>query len=401
MNHRERVLTSLRHQEPDRVPIDFGATTASSILGVPYRHLREHVQLPDLPISLRHVGAELAIVDADVLRMFDVDVRSVADQPKEWRSGTLKDGSPAQVPATFLPLKREDGSEVIVDSFGKVEHVRPSSAYTFSRVHSPLAEAETVTDIDKQMRYIESIDSSSYMDKTYEQLADEAKRIRCDCDCALVGDYSGHIFGAAESLRGFDTFLMDLLVNQAFAAALMDRITEVHMERFARYARTVGRHVDVVVFADDLGMQDRPLLRPELYRKMVKPFHQKLFSFVKSVCDAQILLHTDGAIAPFIPDFIEIGVDILNPVQVSADGMDTRELKSQFGREISFWGAGCDSQKTLPFGTPQQVADEVKRRIDDLAPGGGFVFAPVHNIQPGVPPENIVSMFETALAYGG
>ena len=151
---------------------------------------------------------------------------------------------------------------------------------------------------------------------------------------------------------------------------------------------------------DDLGMQDRPLLGPGLYRKMVKPHHARLFGFAKSRCDAYLLLHTDGAVAPFIPDFIEMGIDILNPVQVSATGMDSKGLKREFGGEIAFWGGGCDSQRVLPFGTPQQVADEVKRRIDDLAPGGGFVFAPIHNIQSEVPPENVVTRFETARAYG-
>jgi len=137
-----------------------------------------------------------------------------------------------------------------------------------------------------------------------------------------------------------------------------------------------------------------------VYREMVKPYHQKLFAFAKSRCDAYLLLHTDGAVAPFIPDFIEMGVDAINPVQVSATGMDSKALKREFGQDITFWGAGCDSQAILPFGSPQEVEDEVKRRIDDLAPGGGFVFAPIHNIQAGVPAENAVAMFRTARQYG-
>jgi uroporphyrinogen decarboxylase len=193
---------------------------------------------------------------------------------------------------------------------------------------------------------------------------------------------------------------MDLLINQKFASALMDRLTEANVRRFERYAETVGQYVDVVQFEEDLGMQDRPLLRPSLYREVVKPFHARLFGFAKAHCDAYLLLHTDGAVAPFIPDFIEMGIDAVNPVQVSAAGMDTKGLKCEFGQDITFWGAGCDSQVVLPFGTPEQVADEVKRRIDDLAPGGGFVFSPIHNVQAGVPPQNIVAMFETVRKYG-
>jgi uroporphyrinogen decarboxylase len=180
----------------------------------------------------------------------------------------------------------------------------------------------------------------------------------------------------------------------------MDHLAEANIRRFERYAETVGRYVHVIQFEDDLGMQDRPLLRPALYRKLVKPYHERLFRFAKSRCDAYLLLHTDGAVAPFIPDFIEMGVDALNPVQVSAAGMDTKVLKREFGRDITFWGGGCDSQDVLPFGIAEEVADEVKRRIDDLAPGGGFVFGPVHNIQAGVPPENTVAMFRTAREYG-
>jgi uroporphyrinogen decarboxylase len=234
----------------------------------------------------------------------------------------------------------------------------------------------------------------------YEEVGERARRLREETDYLIVGFFGGHIFQASQSLRGWDTFLLDLLINQPFAEALMDRLVEANIKRFQRYAETVAPYVDVIQFEDDLGMQDRPLLRPELYRRVVKPYHARLFEYVKQHCDAYLLLHTDGAVAPFIPDFIEMGVDIVNPVQVSAAGMDPEVLKQEFGDDIVFWGAGCDSQEVLPFGTAQEVADEVKRRIDTLAPGGGFVFAPVHNIQPEVGPENVVAMYETARAYG-
>jgi uroporphyrinogen decarboxylase len=172
------------------------------------------------------------------------------------------------------------------------------------------------------------------------------------------------------------------------------------VRRFEHFAKTVGRYVHVVHFEDDLGMQDRPLLRPELYRQAVKPYHARLFGFARANCDAYLLLHSDGAVAPLIPDFIEMGIDALNPIQVSAAGMNPGDLKRAFGRDITFWGGGCDSQTVLPFGTPQAVADEVKRRLDELAPGGGYVFSPIHNIQAGVPVENILALFQAAREYG-
>jgi uroporphyrinogen decarboxylase len=257
-----------------------------------------------------------------------------------------------------------------------------------------------VGDIDKCVDQIENYDRPAHLDQTYEELAEKAQRLRETTDYALVGFFGGHILQAAQSLRGWETFLVDLLVNKGFAHALMERLLEANLRRFEHYAATVGRYVDVIHFEEDLGMQDRPLMRPALYREMVKPYHRQLFQFARAHCKAYILLHTDGAVAPLIPDFIDMGADAVNPVQVSAAGMDTKTLKREFGREIAFWGAGCDSQVVLPYGTPNEVADEVKRRIDDLAPGGGFVFSPIHNVQAGVPPQNVVALFEAARAYG-
>jgi uroporphyrinogen decarboxylase len=193
---------------------------------------------------------------------------------------------------------------------------------------------------------------------------------------------------------------MDLLADRKLAEALMDRLTEAHIRRFRRYADTIGKYVQVIHVEDDLGMEDRPLLSPALYREAVRPYHARLYSYIKSHCDAYLMLHTDGAVRPLIPDFIEMGVDILNPVQVSAAGMDPQQLKREFGDDIVFWGGGCDTQAVLPFGTPEDVREEVKRRIDHLAPGGGFVFTQIHNVQPHVPPENVVAMFEAAREYG-
>ncbi len=416
MKHRQRALTALRHQEPDRVPIDLGGTVDSTIMAVAYKGLTKRLGLGAGSTRVADVYQHTALVEEDVRQALGVDALLVSDEPNEWRQGVLPDGSPAEFPARFLPQLQDDGAQVIFDAAGNVVLKMPKDGHYFDPVYSPLADATSVRDIEKHIAAIESYDKPSYLDKSYEELAKKAQALRENTDYLLVGFFGGHIFQSAQSLRGWETFLMDLLVNQKFAEALMDQLAEANIRRFERYAETVGQYVHVVQFEDDLGMQDRPLLRPDLYRKVVKPYHGKLFRFAKSRLArtsassvepsetsqniAYLLLHTDGAVAPFIPDFIEMGVDALNPVQVSAAGMDTKELKREFGRDITFWGGGCDSQNVLPFGTPDEVADEVKRRIDDLAPGGGFVFAPVHNVQTGVPPENIVAMFKTAQEHG-
>lgn len=400
MNHRERVLTALRHQEPDRVPIDFGGTSDSTIAAMAYQGLRRELGLAPSTTRVLDVYQHTAVLENDVRQALGVDVMPVFDEPNEWRHGTLSDGSPAEFPARFLPELEPDGSQVVRNAAGNVVLKMPKNGHYFDSVYSPLASATRIADIDEHLDQIHTYDTPAHLDKNYEATAKKAKELRETTDYLLVGFFGGHILQAGQSLRGWETFLMDLVTNKKFAHALMEKLTEAHLRRFERYAASVGRFLDVIHFEEDLGMQDRPLMRPSLYREMVKPYHKELFVFAKHHCDAHILLHTDGAIAPFIPDFIEMGVDAVNPVQVSAEGMDPKWLKREFGRDITFWGAGCDSQAILPYGTPEEVADEVKRRLDDLAPGGGFVFSPIHNVQTGVPPENIVAMFRTAREYG-
>jgi uroporphyrinogen decarboxylase len=380
--------------------LDLGGTVDSTIMAVAYRDLRAHLGLGPGVVRVADTYQHTALVEEDVRQALGIDVRLAGDEPVRWREGVLPDGSPALFPDEFRPERQYDGSQVVFDDTGTVVLKMPSDGHYFDPVHSPLAEATGMHEIDRHLDAIQSYDKPAHLDTSYEELARKARRLREETDYLLVGFFGGHIFQSSQSLRGWDTFLLDLLINRSFAEALMDRLIQANIERFERYAETVGRYVDVIQFEDDLGMQDRPLLRPELYRQVVKPYHARLFRFARSRCDAYLLLHTDGAVAPFIPDFIEMGIDALNPVQVSAAGMDTRMLKREFGDDIVFWGAGCDSQRTLPFGTPQEVADEVKRRIDDLAPGGGFVFAPIHNIQSEVPPANVVAMFEAAREYG-
>ncbi|HSB65208.1 MAG TPA: uroporphyrinogen decarboxylase family protein, partial [Anaerolineales bacterium] len=219
---------------------------------------------------------------------------------------------------------------------------------------------------------------------------------------ALVGSavIGGGIFEQPARVMGLESFLMALIAEPAFADRLMETITDIYIESCNRYLDQLGKYIHVFTFWDDLAGQNGWIINPALYRKMIKPKQRRLVEAIKKKTDAKLFFHSCGATRGLIPDLIEIGFDILNPVQVSAKGMDTRELKAEFGKDIVFWGGGVDTQHVLPFGKPQEVVDEVQRRIDDLAPGGGFVFAAIHNIQADVPPENIVAAFDTALQYG-
>jgi uroporphyrinogen decarboxylase len=234
------------------------------------------------------------------------------------------------------------------------------------------------------------------------RLREAAERLYRTTDYSLVGGVviGGGIFEQPARLMGLENFFMALVSEPAFADRMMEKMTDLYIEASRAYLDEVGQYLDVVVYWDDVCGQNGWLIRPDLYTRMVKPKQRRLVEAIKQKTHAKLFYHGCGAVYDLIPHLIETGFDILNPVQVSARGMDTRRLKENFGREITFWGGGVDTQQVLPFGKPQEVADEVKRRIDDLAPGGGFVFAPVHNIQAFVPPENIVAAYDTALQYG-
>jgi uroporphyrinogen decarboxylase len=195
--------------------------------------------------------------------------------------------------------------------------------------------------------------------------------------------------------------MLDLAANPDFAEAFLDRLTDIAVRAWGHFLAEVGEYLDVVAFFDDIGMQDRPLISPAMYRRLVKPRHARIIAAIKARTKAKVFFHTDGAVLDLIPDLIEIGVDILNPVQVSAKGMDdTAALKRRFGRELTFWGGACDSQRILPFGSLEEVRAETRRRIADLAPGGGYVFAPIHNLQDDVSGVKALVVYRTALEYG-
>jgi uroporphyrinogen decarboxylase len=214
-----------------------------------------------------------------------------------------------------------------------------------------------------------------------------------------MANYGGNILEAGNTLRGFTRFMMDLGRGGAFVEDLIGGIVETQFSNLSLYLEAVGKYVQIIQFGDDLGMQDRPIMSRGMYQKYLMPGHQKLFQHVHQNSNCSVFLHSCGSIYPLIPDLIAAGVDILNPVQTSAKNMDPVQLKTDFGDQITFWGGGCDTQHVLPFASPEEVANHVRERVKIFAPGGGFVFNPIHNIQADVSPESIVSMFDTALEF--
>jgi len=372
MKPRERLLRALEHKEPDRVPIDIGSAVTSIHIDA-YIRLKRYLGINEKKPQILDNMQQVVVVDEPVLQRFHVDTRHIHLKPvKKWRK--LPDGG-------------------FVDEWG-IKWKKPKNSHYYDMYEYPLANA-TVEDLDKY----------SWPDpddpRRVEGLKEKAENLYYNTDYAIVLNGFGEcLFGLPSWLRGHAQFYMDLMVDKKFANAFLDGILDYEIRLAKNALNAVGKYIHVVRVSDDLGMEKGPIISPSLYREMIKPRQKKLYQFIKENSNAKILLHSCGSVYDLIPDFIEIGVDALNPVQVAAMNMDSKKLKEEFGEKISFWGGGCDTQRVLPFGCLEDVEKEVKRRIKDLAPGGGFVFAPVHNIQYDVSPEKICTLYDAARRFG-
>ncbi len=400
MNSRERINAVLDGNTPDRVPIDFGGAEQTGAHGISYNALKRHLGFTNGRTRITNLYQQIVEVEEEVRQRFSADVVQMTYQAKRWKPWKLPDGSPCEMPEGWDPVQLPDGSEALMGLDGEPVAKRLKGAYWFSPCSAVFPFMQTPEDVTHNRSVISILNRSAFLDETLEDLTARAKKIREETDYAIVGVIRGDVFASAQHMRGMAEFMMDLAANEDMANALMETLAEVHMEDYATYIEQMGPYVDVIAVGDDLGMQDGPQISPEMWRRLVKPHMARLYEFIKSKTDAKLYLHSCGSIYDFIPELIEMGVDILNPVQVTARNMDSKKLKDEFGKDVVFWGGGCDTQRVLSSGTVAEVRDEVKRRIDDLAPGGGFVFNQVHNIQPDVPPENIVAMFDAALEFG-
>ena len=262
----------------------------------------------------------------------------------------------------------------------------------FSQIYHPLADAVTSAELD-------AFPIPVISEARLQILEVRAKTLSENTEFAIMANFGGSILEAGQSLRGWDQFMMDLASGGEFVEDLIGRIVEVQLANLALFLQAVGEYVQIIQFGDDLGAQDRPQLSPRMYRQYIQPGHTRLYQYVHGHSDCAVFLHSCGSIYPLIPDLIEAGVDILNPVQTSAAGMDPQRLKDAFGDRLTFWGGGCDTQAVLPGAYPGEVAAHVAERLRIFSPGGGYVFNPIHNIQANVTPENIAAMFDAARAF--
>lgn len=380
MNSRERLQIALNHKEPDRVPFDLGATVLTSIHHKSYRDLRSYLGLSEVEPDLMDIVQQIVAVDDDVYEVLKCDIKNVAPGPS----------------STFQrEIKEMDGYSYFHDEWGIGWKMPVKGGWYYDMFDHPLKEAEKISDIEGY-NWPDPRDEARFSGMA--ERADHAAQV--EKQGVFIGGISAGIMEIAAWMRGFDNYFVDFVANEKLLVALMRKVMELKMAYWDRALELVGDNVDAVHEADDFAGQYKMLISPDAYRRIVKPLHKELFDFIHARTKAKLFFHSCGSIRPVIPDLIEIGVDILNPIQVSATGMDSAELKMEFGDDIVFWGGGVDTQRVLGDGTPDEVRAETKRRISDLAPGGGFVFATVHNIQGNVPPENILAMWETLQEYG-
>ena len=373
LSHRERVIRALSHQEVDRIPFDLGSTPNSSIHIEQYQKLKAYfgVEAED---TIIHRMMQTAAVHEPVLQALDIDFRGVLY------------GAPDSRPD--IPV----GENGYQDALGVVRRKPPGSLY-YDLEKCPLAGSITIKDV-VDYRWPDPGDPGFT-----RGMREKLLHLRENTDYAIVLYLPAPFVHITQFLRGFEDWFLDLAADEKLAGAFFDATVEYTSALAVEILKVGGDLADVVGTADDMGSQNGPLVSPEMYRRLFKPRHKKYFDTIKKYTKAFIHFHSCGSIYKLLNDFIEVGVDIINPVQVSAKNMDSSILGPEFGDRLSFWG-GIDSQHVLPYGSTEDVKAEVKRRIKDFAPGGGYVLGAVHDIQPGVPVENIIAMYEAGKEYG-
>ena len=399
MTSRERVRAALRRQPVDRIPIDFGGTRCTGISAIAYDR------------SLKYLGRKEDIYVYDTMQLLaDPSVEMVNRMGGDflqihWRCpawgvpidkykpSELPDGTPCLVPEKFAPVENEKGdSEVVLG--GKVYGRRTKGGLYYDVVAKPYEHVETIEDVD-------ALHFGLFSDTDIDFMVENAKRLYETTDKALILEFGGNFFENSQINFGPEKFFTDLILEKEMLHHFFDRMCDMYIAELKRIMPRLHQYVEVIRMGEDLGTQVSSQISREMYVEMIKPYHKRLYSFIhEEYPDVKIFLHSCGAIYDLIPELIDAGVDILNPVQISARGMDPQKLKDEFGDKLIFWGGGADMQQTVPKGSVEDIKKEVKSLVDIFAKDGGFVFNQVHNIQADVPPEKVLAIFDTAQEAG-
>ena len=396
MTPRQRILATLEHRQVDRVPVDFAGTDCTSAHAIAYDRLRRHLGIQPRPIRLACLIQQVAEADPEVAEQLGGQAVGLFHHPKTWRLWKSGYGFDLEVPDGWRPETQSDGATVVRDAAGTVRTKRPADGLYFDPVRFVFADVQRPEELDEHASVFQRWDWPTVNDESIDAYAARAKKLRAATDRAIVASWRMHYLQAGQIMRGYEQFMIDLLCDETLVRAMLDRLHAAYLARAGAMLEALGEAVDVVFFTDDLGTQNGPLISPDVYRRLIKPYWTELIALIKEH-DKKVLMHACGAVSQFIPDLIDMGVDALNPVQITAADMAPERLKREFGKDITFWGGGINTQGGLDGGTPASIAEEVRRNIDTFAAGGGYVFTQVHNIQANVPPENIIAAYETAV----
>ena len=418
MNSRERIKKSISHQKVDKLPIDFGSTPVSGIMATVVYKLRQYFKLdsPETPVKIVEPYQMLGEIKDDLKEILGLDCAGVwplknmfGFENKNWKEWRLFDGTPVLVPELFNTEPTEDGDILMYpegDKSCKPSARMPKGGFYFDAIirQSPIKEKElNVEDNLEEFQYI--------TDRELDYFEKEIDYLHKNTEYAIVANFGGTSFGDIalvpapflknpKGIRDVEEWYISTITRQKYIYEVFEKQCEIALKNLEKIYRRVQDKVDVVyICGADFGAQNGLLISVDVFRKLFKPFYKKINNWIHEHTKWKTFKHSCGSVEPLIPEFIDAGFDILNPVQTSAANMDPVSLKKKYGSQITFWGGGVDTQKTLPFGSPRDVEKEVEERIKIFGEGGGFVFTTVHNIQANVPIENVIAMFETLKRY--
>ena len=400
MTSREKIRHVLMHQPYEGLAIDFGAMRSTGINALAYNKLTEYLGL-DRHAVLYDVFQQIALPDISVVNRFGGDVMQVhrlcpafGISIKRWKESRLRDGSKATVPFDYNPVPNKSGGLDIIGEGGRVVARMPAGGLYFDLVYHKFEHVNTEAEVSE-------LAFPSVSDEELDFMECQSRELYENTDKAILLCFGGNIFEQGQLDFGYEKFYTDLVLNPGMLHAYFTRLTDAYLEDLRKILAKVGRYVDVIQFGDDLGTQISSQISVDMYRSMIMPYHQKLYAFVRGhYPGVSVFLHSCGAISALLPSLVEAGVQVLNPVQISAKDMDPRALKREFGKDLVFWGGGADMQNLVTYGDPEAIRNHVGELIDIFnADGTGFVFTQVHNIQYGIAPEKVCAVYDTARAY--
>jgi len=413
MTSRERVLTAIAHREPDRVPVDLGSTASSGISATAYARLKNRLGIRQGHVRVYDVVQQVAQPEPWALDRFGVDVIDLGHacntRDEDWYDVVLASGEPAQYPAWFHPVAGVEHSWDVIHRDGTPIARMPTGAAFFDQTCFPLAEAwpGDWSRLDEAMgKVLWAALPVSPWDKIgrpdfWPLLRESALRLRAESDRAIMASVGCNLFEWGTYLRRLDNFLVDIMLEPDKVESLLDALLERHMATLAKVCEYLGDIADVIRFCDDLGTDQGPFMDPDVYRTLFKPRHKQLCDYAHAHSRMHTFMHSCGSIGTVLPDLIDAGVEIINPVQTNCRGMDPARLKREFGKDVVFWGGGVDTRAVLNSGSPSDVRCQALERLEIFSRGGGFVFNTIHNILPDVPPENVLALFDAVNEFNG